>query len=583
MNRIFTRQNRLRATLKFDALWSWLTRVPTRPGVDAQTARLLAALTLALAPIPFFQGLILELFGPAGASGLQALSAGSIIFVAYLLNRNGHYQASATILVAVDILAPYIGMVNFRNNPSLLALTGVSASGILLASIFFPRLINTIRAGLLALAAAFLFGWLTSLEPFSIITHLAVVLAIMALTIVYQHHRNVLERSQRAELLTNAVLKEAGDRFRQLTESIDEFLFLSSPDRRQIYYVSPGFEKIYGYPPKTLYENPNLWMQMVYPDDLPEVLDSIDKVAQAESLATESRIVRPDGQIRWIETRSSLSRDKSGQPVALASVMTDISERKHMEAEREKLFHDLEEAKQLADESSRLKSEFLATMSHELRTPLNAIEGFTGIMLNKMGGTDYNSKTEDYLQRVRSNSKRLLHLINDFLDLSRIEAGRLELADQPFSPTELARHWQNEIGVLAEKKGLQLEARLDSALPDKIYGDEEAISKIALNLLSNAIKFTEKGHVSLSLKLGDGNWQIIVEDTGIGIPPHARELIFEEFRQVDQSGTRKYGGTGLGLAITQKYVRAMGGTVQVKSELGKGSIFTITLPLKTAV
>ncbi|MCC7205703.1 MAG: hypothetical protein IT323_00255 [Anaerolineae bacterium] len=250
-------------------------------------------------------------------------------------------------------------------------------------------------------------------------------------------------------------------------------------------------------------------------------------------------------------------------------------------AQREQLIKDLQAAKQMAEESSRLKSEFLSTMSHELRTPLNAIEGFTGVILNRIAGTDFNSQTEGYLNRIRSNSRRLLHLINDFLDLSRVEAGRLELANQPFSPGKLAKRWQDEIGVLAEKKGIAFALRFDAGLPDTLYGDEEAISKIAINLLGNAIKFTEQGQVTLAVSRLDSAWSIVVEDTGIGIPPHAREYIFDEFRQVDQTSKRKYGGTGLGLAIVQKYTRAMGGTVSVTSELGKGSIFTVSLPLRT--
>lgn len=231
--------------------------------------------------------------------------------------------------------------------------------------------------------------------------------------------------------------------------------------------------------------------------------------------------------------------------------------------------------------ANRLKDEFLSTMSHELRTPMNAIEGFTSIMLSKMGDVEYNDKTERYLTRVSANSKRLLQLINDFLDLSRVESGRLEMARLPFSPAELAKQWQAEIGVLAEKKNIQFELTLDPHLPPTLYGDEEAISKVALNLLSNAIKFTEEGSVKLALENGGENWRITVADTGIGIPPHAREYIFEEFRQVDQTSKRKYGGTGLGLAIVQKYTRTMGGTVTVKSDLGAGSEFTVTLPLQT--
>jgi signal transduction histidine kinase len=258
----------------------------------------------------------------------------------------------------------------------------------------------------------------------------------------------------------------------------------------------------------------------------------------------------------------------------LAGLRRNITDLEKANQEREHLIVELQEA-------SRLKSEFLSTMSHELRTPLNAIDGFTGIILGKIAGADFNSKTEDYLNRIRANSKRLLQLINDFLDLSRIEAGRLELANLPFSPTKLVAQWQAEIGGLAEKKGVQFEVKVDPTLPETLFGDEEAVSRVALNLLGNAIKFTEQGHILVSVDRADRTWNIMVEDTGIGIPPHARDFIFDEFRQVDQSSKRKYGGTGLGLAIVQKYTRAMGGTVNLKSELAKGSTFTVTLPIKT--
>ena len=249
--------------------------------------------------------------------------------------------------------------------------------------------------------------------------------------------------------------------------------------------------------------------------------------------------------------------------------------------ERENLIKDLQASKRLAEENSRLKSEFLSTMSHELRTPMNAIEGFSGIMLSRMGGVDFNDKTERYLHKVQSNSQRLLHLINDFLDLSRIESGRLELANLPIVPAEMVEKWQNGVDVLSENKNVAFEISVDRNLPDTIYGDEEALSKIATNLLSNAFKFTSHGKVELKLERRDENLAIQVTDTGIGIPPHAREFIFDEFRQVDQSSKRIYGGTGLGLAIVQRFVREMGGTVTLESEVGKGSTFTVLVPMQT--
>ncbi|MFN8421608.1 MAG: sensor histidine kinase [Anaerolineae bacterium] len=284
-------------------------------------------------------------------------------------------------------------------------------------------------------------------------------------------------------------------------------------------------------------------------------------------------------QRRWDTPLPDMERtDEIGRLTrAIGSMSTELEK---AYSELQVTVKDLKTARRLAEENSRLKSEFLSTMSHELRTPLNAIEGFTGIILNKLGGTEYNEKTENFVSRIRSNSGRLLQLINDFLDLSRVEAGRLELANQAFSPEKLAHRWKDEISVLAERKGLDFEVNLDTALPATLFGDEEAISKVALNLLGNAIKFTENGHIKLDVQRAENTWDIIIEDTGIGIPPHAREFIFEEFRQVDQSSKRKYGGTGLGLAIVQKYTRAMGGTVNMKSELGKGSTFVVSLPLR---
>ncbi len=265
----------------------------------------------------------------------------------------------------------------------------------------------------------------------------------------------------------------------------------------------------------------------------------------------------------------------------LGGLRDNVDKLEKAKVEREALIKDLQTAKRIAEENSRLKSEFLSTMSHELRTPMNAIEGFTGIMLKHMGGVEYNDKAERFLQKVQSNSQRLLSLINDFLDLSRIESGRLELANLPIKPPEMVGRWKNELSVLAESKGLGFEVTIDPNFPEVIYGDEESLSKIAVNLLGNAFKFTSEGKITLLLERRNENMVIQVTDTGIGIPPHAREFIFDEFRQVDQSSKRMYGGTGLGLAIVQKLSRSMGGTVTVDSEVGKGSTFTVLIPIQT--
>ncbi len=239
----------------------------------------------------------------------------------------------------------------------------------------------------------------------------------------------------------------------------------------------------------------------------------------------------------------------------------------------------LEITNQEIREANRLKSEFLANTSHELRTPLNAMIGFTGIMLQGMGG-EFDDDARHMLERIDSNARRLLALINDILNLARIEAGRLEILSNPINPNQMVKQWRSQMEVLATQKNLDFTVTVDPLLPEVIEGDEERISQIVINLLSNAFKFTSKGSVTLALKRQNDTWIAQVTDTGIGIAPHALTYIFDEFRQVDGSSARAYGGSGLGLAIARKLCHLMSGDIQVSSTLGVGSTFTVTLPLK---
>ena len=233
-------------------------------------------------------------------------------------------------------------------------------------------------------------------------------------------------------------------------------------------------------------------------------------------------------------------------------------------------------AEAAALESSQFKDQFLAVMSHELRTPLNAIMGFLGIM--SMSGK-LDERSTHMVQRSRANAERLLNLINDILDISKIESGRFEIVPTPIDLRELAGRWQFQIDVLAKQKGLDFALDIDQNLPEKVCVDDGALTKIAINLLSNAIKFTEKGTVSLKLWRQAEQWVLEVKDSGIGIPVHMHETIFESFRQVDNSFKRAYGGTGLGLSIVRNLVKTMAGSIRLQSTMGAGSQFTVTLPL----
>ena len=241
--------------------------------------------------------------------------------------------------------------------------------------------------------------------------------------------------------------------------------------------------------------------------------------------------------------------------------------------------HELELALAQAEESSRLKSEFLSTMSHELRTPLNSVLGYAGLLLMGIRGK-LNDEGRDTVQRIQSSGEHLLTLINDVLDIAKIESGRLDLVKAPVEPKKLLSSWQQQISVLASEKGLTVKSYIDPALPNAILGDAERLTQIGINLLSNAVKFTDAGKVTLDmLRAGPDKWVLRVSDTGIGIARDAQEYIFDEFRQVDGSYSRAYQGTGLGLPIVRRITEAMGGTITIESALGQGSTFTVTLPL----
>jgi signal transduction histidine kinase len=230
-------------------------------------------------------------------------------------------------------------------------------------------------------------------------------------------------------------------------------------------------------------------------------------------------------------------------------------------------------------EVNRLKGEFLATVSHELRTPLHAIVGYSDLMSSGITGP-LSDKQAEYIERILASSDRLLALINQILDLSKIEANQMKITLRPFAPGELLKTVHSQLDSLAAKKNLSLEAFLDSSLPPILLGSSERLEQILVNLVGNAIKFTEHGRVSIRFARGSSTqWTLSVSDTGIGMAPDALNYIFEEFRQVDGTSRRQYGGTGLGLAIVDRLVRLMDGTISVSSEPGAGSTFVVQMPL----
>ena len=270
------------------------------------------------------------------------------------------------------------------------------------------------------------------------------------------------------------------------------------------------------------------------------------------------------------------NRDESG---AVASRLNDTAgELARLDAEQRQAADVLRSLNAKLEQASRAKSEFLANMSHELRTPLNAILGITEMLMDGLYG-DVPTELKEPLADIQTNGQHLLRLINDVLDLSKIEAGRMELSLGDYAVADVVASVRASLRSLANEKGLELVTEVAPDVSDA-YGDSKRITQCLLNLVGNALKFTRQGRVVVAVNRDSEQLRFRVSDTGIGIPADQLDAIFAEFRQVDTTTTRDFGGTGLGLSITKKFVELHGGRIWVESEPGKGSTFYFTVPLR---
>jgi signal transduction histidine kinase/ActR/RegA family two-component response regulator len=282
----------------------------------------------------------------------------------------------------------------------------------------------------------------------------------------------------------------------------------------------------------------------------------------------EYRIARSDGQEVWTESSVTLFADASGRPQRLVGAMQNITRRKQVERE-------LVQAKEDAEAANRAKSTFLATMSHEIRTPLNGVLG----MAQAMAVEPLSGAQRERLDVIRQSGETLLAILNDVLDLSKIEAGKLDLENASFDVSEVAEGALAAFMAVAKDKGVALNLQVEAKAAGVYRGDAMRVRQILNNLISNALKFTEVGAVGVSVGRSKRELVLQVRDSGIGISPDQLRSLFQKFEQADASTTRRYGGTGLGLAICRELAQLMGGDIEAASAAGEGAVFTVRLPL----
>ncbi|NYE60938.1 PAS domain S-box-containing protein [Duganella sp. 1224] len=384
-----------------------------------------------------------------------------------------------------------------------------------------------------------------------------------------------LGESDQALQQSLARLTASEARWRSLTEGLPQMVWTATPALR-IDFMSHHWASFSGLPAAQLLAGGD-WSSVIHPDDLPALTAAWQRArAAGDQFRCDCRLRRHDGVWRVFDNHALPQRDAAGAIVSWVGSSTDSTELRAAHAA-------LLQAKEAADQAGRAKSEFVANMSHEIRSPMNAVLG----MLQLLRQTPLSGRQHDYVAKAQAAAGALLGLLNDVLDFSKVEAGKLALDPHPFRLDKLWRDLAVILSANVGDKDVELLFRIDPALPAVVVGDALRLQQVLLNLAGNALKFTARGEVVLSAQLVSRGAQRLsiafaIRDTGIGIAPEQCAHIFDGFSQAEASTARRYGGTGLGLAISQRLVRLMGGTLRVVSEVGQGSVFDFAVEFEVA-
>lgn len=393
-----------------------------------------------------------------------------------------------------------------------------------------------------------------------------------------RRHAEQQERHQEELERTNRRLREKREQARRLAavaEHANDSVILINRDGT-IAWVNQAFTSITGFTSaEAIGRNPGDLLNSETTD--PGTIGQLVQVReQGRPFRCEILNRAKDGREFWVETNQVPVLDSNGRVEVVVAVERDVTAARDHAAE-------LEEARKAAEDGARVKDEFLATMSHEIRTPMNGVLG----MAQLLSDTPLDEDQTLYTQTILSSASTLLELINDVLDLSKLDAGQMELSMVDFDLRDCFEGTLQLLRPQAAEKGLDLRLEVTDSVPQTLCGDDRRIRQILLNLAGNAVKFTREGHVAVRLSARDHGAMGIeltcaVEDTGIGIPADKLDHVFRRFSQADAATTRKFGGTGLGLTISRKLTETMGGSISVSSEPGRGSCFTVTLLLEAA-